>query len=216
MDTDAANASPGGAGTFAHNLRLPGQVFDGEVGLHLNYMRDYDPAVGRYVESDPIGLDGGLNTYAYVVDDPINLIDPVGLMGFGGGGRATHPLPCTCPKVPLAPPGASCTATVAETRRNSINPLWFKDQVHNWGPWDYKRLGVQYENIGNFNFGVAAAAFGFPYYVAQNGAGIYQQTNGAAAAGQGTPILRWPYGDDPNDAKQIQAGYRYFTCGCWK
>lgn len=51
--TDAANANPSGAGTFAYNLRFPGQVFDGQVGLHYNYMRDYDPATGRYVESDP-------------------------------------------------------------------------------------------------------------------------------------------------------------------
>lgn len=44
-----------------------------------NYFRDYDPATGVYVESDPLGLDGGLNTYAYVESDPIGAIDPFGL-----------------------------------------------------------------------------------------------------------------------------------------
>ena len=45
--TDAANRNPAGAGTFAYNLRFPGQVFDGQAGRHQNYFRDFDPAIGR-------------------------------------------------------------------------------------------------------------------------------------------------------------------------
>jgi uncharacterized protein RhaS with RHS repeats len=50
-----------------------------ETGLNYNYFRDYDPVVGRYTESDPIGLKGGNNTYTYVLDNPLNYVDTTGL-----------------------------------------------------------------------------------------------------------------------------------------
>jgi RHS repeat-associated protein len=60
-------------------LRLPGQRYDKETNLHYNYFRDYDPSIGRYGESDPIGLNGGLNTYVYGLSAPIMNKDPRGL-----------------------------------------------------------------------------------------------------------------------------------------
>jgi RHS repeat-associated protein len=53
-------------------LSFPGQNHDSESGFAYNYFRDYDPLTGRYIESDPIGLAGGVNTYAYVGEGPLN------------------------------------------------------------------------------------------------------------------------------------------------
>jgi RHS repeat-associated protein len=74
-----ADENPSGLGAFDLPLRLPGQYFDKETNLHYNYFRDYDPAIGRYIQSDPIGLLGGINTYSYALNDPLVLLDATGL-----------------------------------------------------------------------------------------------------------------------------------------
>jgi RHS repeat-associated protein len=79
--TTAPETNPSGLGAFTQNLRFPGQYADQETGLNYNYFRDYDPSLGRYVQSDPIGLAGGVNTYAYVGGNPLRDADPEGLQG---------------------------------------------------------------------------------------------------------------------------------------
>ena len=75
------NEDPDGDGlTVTNNFRFPGQYFDAETGLNYNYFRTFDPALGRYTQSDPIGLDGGMNTFGYVLGDPVNLVDIGGLL----------------------------------------------------------------------------------------------------------------------------------------
>jgi RHS repeat-associated protein len=100
---DVPNENPSGLGTLVVPLRFPGQYFDRETNLAYNWMRDYDPAIGRYVESDPMGLDGGLNTYLYVVGDPISNTDPDGLRGPPGAGAVppSRGLPGRAPRFPL-------------------------------------------------------------------------------------------------------------------
>jgi RHS repeat-associated protein len=85
-----ANEDPGSTGKKTTiNLRFPGQYFDRETNLFYNMARYYDPLLGRYISSDPIGLAGGLNTFAYAGGDPLKYTDPLGLqIGGAVGGTA--------------------------------------------------------------------------------------------------------------------------------
>ena len=60
------------------NLRFPGQWFQSESGLHQNWMRDYDPATGRYLQADPLGLVDGASIYGYALQNPGRYSDPRG------------------------------------------------------------------------------------------------------------------------------------------
>ncbi len=75
---------------FELNLRLPGQYEDRETRLHYNYYRYYEPITGRYISSDPLGLDAGANTFAYVKNDPVHYTDPLGLLLFAFDGTGNE------------------------------------------------------------------------------------------------------------------------------
>ena len=60
------------------NLRFPGQWFQAETGLHQNWMRDYDPTTGRYLQADPLGLVDGASVYGYARQSPVRWTDSTG------------------------------------------------------------------------------------------------------------------------------------------
>lgn len=90
-------------------LRFPGQQYDAHTALNYNYFRDYDPETGRYVESDPIGLEGGLNTYGYVHGNPVRHTDPMGLQVATAGEVLKVALP-SVGSVCAAAGGGACAA----------------------------------------------------------------------------------------------------------
>lgn len=95
------------------------------LAILYNYFRDYDPAVGRFAQSDPIGLLGGLNTYVYVGSNPINKIDPEGLKVPGAGGAWSPPS------------GVSFACNIFDSCPELLRKMWvFRKMILSHQGWD--------------------------------------------------------------------------------
>jgi RHS repeat-associated protein len=141
---NAPNENPSGVGAFAYNLRFPGQYFDSGTGTHYNYFRDYDPTIGSYIQSDPIGVivryaiessslaadvtpfgrpfhvDSWIqpnHLFAYVASNPLGLVDPRGLAN-GPAIINLYPKPVPRP-LPYDPSFKSCSHYPSNTCEGS-------------------------------------------------------------------------------------------------
>ena len=170
--TTAANENPSALGIFNYNLRFPGQYYDKESTFHYNYFRDYNPKTGRYIESDPIGLAGGINPYAYVDSNPVIFYDDDGLAKkkdkepiviaptqrggmSGGSGGDFRPMPFPPPIRPLT--GRFCESPSQSPMwknflpyQNSIKTNGLKGKDKQFYQWDNTHGDIEvYDRNGN-------------------------------------------------------------------
>ena len=179
----AGNGQP--TGSITYNLRLPGQYSDAETGHHYNYYRDYDPATGRYAESDPSGLGGGINSYVYVKDNFATSTDPFGLCS-----PAPAPTPTPTPPSPTpTPPAQGPTPTgncvlnalrdrYGDTLAQAIQFFTLTNLMPSFGPYEGG------DDVGG-DWGREAANVGIPKGTEAAGALMQNPSivNGGVAAG---------------------------------
>ena len=186
--------------TIQQPFKYVGQlgVFSEADGLYYMRARYYDAQIGRFISEDPIGFAGGINLYAYVGGNPVMLVDPSGLFGRGffspAPDRSQSNFNLDTPK------GVNIQSNI--TAAQKMNATQFYNAVKAGGIFDYKTGGSQYENFGNYHFGIMAAAIGISVDDAVIGAGLYQFTTNTARY-----YFGFPY-DDPVDSFFIRAGHQ--------
>ena len=194
------------------------------MDLHSYRARYYHPGLQRFISEDPIGFEGGINVYAYVVNDPMSFSDPLGL---DKNSRSEQDETCGL-GLPSLPPGESLDRNIALARWHKLrfyDPVgaaisvgWWANKVRPGGQWDYKLrppirrgLGSPFENGGNYNYGATGSALGIPLPVLRRAAGFVQWVKGPYDPANGTPWGASPYGDEPRDQVMIDAGMDYTT-----
>jgi len=198
-------------GTVEQPYTYTGREFDSEAGLYYYRARYYDSGMGRFLQKDPIGFNGlDLTLYAYVRNNPVILIDPLGLVP---------------PPVRPSGKGTDICENIKEAKFLGSLGIWgemaFYDKVKSEGPWDLKRRDPdhkKFEDFGNYHFGVMARAAGWAPGTAVRGAGAYSILSGESPEGSSWPgpFGKPPYGDGFFDHAWIVEGMKDFDSGYWE
>lgn len=128
-------------GSVSQSLKFMARELDATTGLYYVRARWYDPSLARFISSDPIGLAGGINTYAYVGNAPMDARDPSGLQTHSCPGG----VPCTMPPVdicsnPFIAPGAPCRARIPFQDNDRLR--FYRDQAREQDAWVPGRTAV--------------------------------------------------------------------------
>jgi RHS repeat-associated protein len=212
---NAPNENPTNLGTFTCNLRFAGQYFDKETNLHYNYFRDYDPAIGQYIQPDPLGVVTILppmpmavrnHLYAFVLNNPLTGTDPFGLLTTLGCTPAqTRQLEIAAAKASAAANSPCVACEDRSNLRRRIDDLVIRCTTYSMtmGPF-----GREVQFCGGVRRGDATVYIS-PLAFTDKRCGCSQATVIHEAAHTLSP----PYTDDPNDRRNANSlARRCFKC----
>jgi RHS repeat-associated protein len=196
---NAANEDVGGDGTkFEFNHRFAGQYFDSETGLHQNYFRDYAPQTGRYIESDPIGLDGGIGTYTYVENNSLLQVDPLGLVPASIPQLVPWHFPGSRPSTPGIP-GYELGDEAPRLPGYSLSSAFGGDDATTRDSSDGNTCCANYTNVYQSNSG----KHGPTSRRGSRGPISREPTNGSLALAASVPVGRARIGIDPTTGELV-------------
>ena len=134
--------------TITNNLRFSSQYFDEESGLHFNYHRYYNPILFRYQSRDPIGENGGINLYGFVVNNPVKYVDLNGLMSIRSlccnGESYDSKMECCCEDGEIVKDSPKSGVKLSKTEMDSgiIRYIFWaplnSKAGHSWWEWPIK------------------------------------------------------------------------------
>ena len=182
-------------GTLDQPYTYTGREFDSETGLYYYRERYYDPQASIFLQKDPLGVQTvGPNLYGYVLQNPVRFNDPFGLR-----------------PPPQIPSAADICNDIEDAKK--LGPVEFYNKVKSKGDWDFKTSGKQYEDYGNYHYGVVGRAAGWSAGILERAAGAYSIYSGTSPSGSSWPLGSPPYGDDFIDHAWINQGIKDYDSG---